>query len=305
MITDTKSDNSVGIVLLNWNGLQDTLECIDSLLQLTYKNYKIIIVDNNSSEDLSTLETTYPQVILIKNTDNLGYTGGNNIGISKASELGFKYCWILNNDTTVDPLSLEIMINALEANTRLSAVTNLILYSDDTSLSWFAGGIIKNGIPAIRGYFEKTERINATDPIIIEDTDYLSGCSFVSQTDTLTKINGFDENYFCYVEDIDISLKLINSDFQIAYIPNAVIYHKVSRATGNYSPVKFYYKHRNMIYFLRKFNNPKSQIIKWWGSSLYAAASLFIKHRKYKTSWYLLRGLYDALRGKIGKCHNL
>lgn len=295
----------VSIILLNWNGLRDTLECIDSLLQLTYKNYKIIVVDNNSHEDLSILEEKFPQVLLVKNKTNLGYAGGNNVGISKASELGFKYCWILNNDTTVEPQSLEIMINVLENNAKLSAVTNLILYSEDTSLSWFAGGIIKNGIPSIKGYFEKTERIKTGDPTKIENTDYLSGCSFIAQTNELSRIGGFDENYFCYVEDIDISLKLMESGFHIAYIPNAVIYHKVSRATGNFSPVKFYYKHRNMIYFLRKFNNPKSQIIKWWGSSLYAAASLFIKRRKYKTSWYLLRGLYDALRGKMGQCHNL
>lgn len=286
----------VAIIILNWNGLDDTLECLSSLSELEYKNYQIIVVDNNSTEDISTLPEQYPGVILIRNHDNYGFCKGNNIGIEKAVELKYDYCWILNNDTVVAKDCLGKLVDALSQDESIAAVTNRVDYYQDHSLSWFAGGIFLNGIPAIRGFFEK---IN--DNHEQEDTEYLVGCSFLARTDILNKVGGFDENYFCYVEDVDISMKIRELGWKIIYSKDAVVWHKVSASTGIHSPLKLYYKHRNMLYFLRKFNNPINPSVRWYLSSFRYILSLLVKHRNPKAAWYLFRGLVDGTKGRMGK----
>lgn len=302
---NTKDNPAVAIIILNWNGLTDTLECISSLQKLNYKNRQIIVVDNNSNEDLTPLKEMTEDVLLIRNKENYGYAQGNNVGIRKALELGCKYCWILNNDTTVERDSLACMVRELENERELAAVTNLILYYDDPSLAWFAGGFFDKGLPAIRAYFEKINvaEEKKTGPVV--ETEYLCGCSFVARTAALEAIGGFDEGYFCYVEDVDLSLTLVVAGYNIGYVPGAVVWHKVSRSSGNHSPIKLYYKHRNVIYFLKKFDAPASVLFSWWWTSLRFFLSLAVKHRNYRASRYLFLGLVDAVRNKRGRLSSL
>ena len=121
----------------------------------------------------------------------------------------------------------------------------------------------------------------------------------------MEEVGGFDEKYFCYVEDVDLSLQLRKFGYQIAYVPDAIVWHKVSKSTGKYSPIKLYYKHRNMLYFLKKFEFPKHVAIQWWASSIRFIISLILKHRRSKAAWYLAKGLLDSVHGKMGKCDSL
>lgn len=289
----------VAIILLNWNGIDDTLECIASLERLDFPSYRIIVVDNASRVDPSDQLADRTNVIVVRNNANLGFAMGNNVGIRRAAKLGAQYCWILNNDTEVEPDSLRKLVDRLDADQTFGAVTNLILYSADRSLVWFAGGIFDRHIPAHRGFFTQRESIP-----VGTDTEYLSGCSFLAHTDILTRIGGFDERYFCYVEDIDISMRMLHAGMRIGYVPDAVVYHKVSRSTGTgaYSPAKLYYKHRNMLYFYGKFHHPSEARRRWWLMSLRLAASLVLKHHKPAAAWHLLHGLTDATRGRMGYC---
>jgi len=287
----------VGIVLLNWNGLEDTLECINSLNMLSYTNYVIIVVDNNSDEDISPLEEKYSDVVVIKNKSNDGFAKGNNIGIKRASELGCDYIWILNNDTVVATDSLDELVKVMDADSKIGAVTNLIYYYDDKKLAWFAGGFIKNGTPGHLGYFKEIDLKTLSD-----ETDYLSGCSFLARTEALNSVEGFDEKYFCYSEDVDISLRMKEIGYKLAFSKYAIVWHKVSKSAGKtHSPIKEYYKARNNIYFLNKNKYPKIYILK---SSLYSLKfilSLLIKHRKPVTAKYIFIALLDAFRGNMGK----
>src|SRR5688572_11047729 len=113
------------IVLLNWNGLDDTVECLNSLRELLCQDYTPIVVDNASDENLAPIEAI-PNVVLIRNPDNFGFSKGNNIGIRAAAELGCEYCWILNNDTLVHPESLSRLVDFMDRNPGIGAVTNRI-----------------------------------------------------------------------------------------------------------------------------------------------------------------------------------
>jgi GT2 family glycosyltransferase len=207
----------VAIILLNWNGLEDTIECIASLSNLKYQDYQIIVIDNHSDEDLTVLRVLNPSVILIKNQENYGFAKGNNIGIHKAAELGFEYCWILNNDTTVAPDALTKLVSAIERDKKLAAVTNQIRYYNYPSSIWFGGGIFKNGLPMSLSFSHRITEQNASST-----TEFLAGTSFLARIDVLDEIGGFDEKFFCYVEDVDLSVRIQSIGYHIDYVPEAL-----------------------------------------------------------------------------------
>ena len=287
----------VAIVLINWNGLEDTLSCLASLGEQSFHDWLAIVVDNGSVEDPAEIEKQYPETVLIRNGDNLGYCGGNNVGIRRAEEIGVDYCWILNNDTVVAPDCLEKLVSALDQQPLLGAVTHPIGYFDDRNLYWFAGGYFKKGIPAHRGYFQPVGDVEGNK----NDTEFFTGCSFLARTSILKQLNGFDENYFCYVEDVDLSMRILSLGYRVGYVPDAVVWHKVSRASGIRSPIKLYYKHRNMLYFLRKHRRPIWVRLRWWGISLRYVLSLLIKYRDPQAAFALLRGLIHGAIGVTGQ----
>ncbi len=185
----------VAVILLNWNGLSDTLECIRSLLEQDYVNFNIFVVDNGSLEDPESTIGQLPRTTLIKAGSNLGFCRGNNLGIETASNAHFKYCWILNNDTIVERDALRVLVEFLDGNPKCNAVTNRINNADDRESCWFAGGTICAGVPSHRMDFigHPKSDVNAGK------TDFLSGCSFLSKTETLMRLGRFDEIYFCYM----------------------------------------------------------------------------------------------------------
>lgn len=287
----------VAIILVNWNGLQDTLDCLASLQTQSYRDYTVIVVDNNSRDDPSEIVTQYPNVVLLRNPENLGFCGGNNVGIRKAAELGAEYCWILNNDTEVDPYCLSHLVNALDCGQDIAAVGHPIEYFDDRRLHWFVGGVFHHGLPAHRGFMQPS----TSDEGGAVTTEYLTGCSMLVRTAVLTELGGFDENYFCYVEDVDLSMRIRMLGHRLGYVSESVVWHKVSRSSGERSPTKLYYKHRNMLYFLNKFQRPMHVKIRWWLSSSRYIVSLLIKHRQPRSAWSLLRGLAHGAAGLMGR----
>jgi GT2 family glycosyltransferase len=287
----------VVIVLVNWNGLQDTLECLASLQRQSYRDWTAIVVDNDSRDDPSEIVTRFPDVLLIRNNDNLGFCGGNNVGIRKAAGLGAEYIWILNNDTEVDADCLGKLVAALDRDISLGAVAHPIDYFDDRQLHWFAGGYFRKGLPAHRGYFQPVSQT----ALLPEGTEYLTGCSFLARTRILQELDGFDERYFCYVEDVDLSMRIKARGYGIGFVPDAVVWHKVSRASGIRSPVKLYYKHRNMLYFLSKFQRPAIIKLRWWLISMRYIVSLLLKHHDPKAAWSLARGLAHGAAGCMGR----
>lgn len=287
----------IAIILVNWNGLQDTLACLASLAAQSYQHCTTIVLDNHSREDASIITVHHPEVVLIRNRDNLGFCGANNIGIRKAVELGAEYCWILNNDTEVAHDCLARLVDALDENVDVAAVAHPIIYYYDRRLYWFAGGILRHGLPAHRGYMEPHTETELGEV----STEFLTGCSFLARTKVLHELDGFDEKYFCYVEDVDLSMRIRTRGYRIGYVPKAVVWHKVSRSTGVRSPLLVYYTHRNMLYFLRKFRWPVRVKLRWWLKALRFVVSLLLKHHKPMTAWYLLRGLVHGMTGPMGR----
>src|ERR1039457_4136566 len=122
----------VFIIVLNWNGLKDTLECLDSVFKLEYPNFEVIVVDNASTDNsVEVIREKFQQVILIENKENLGFTGGNNTGIRHALQLGTDYFWLLNNDTVLEPDTLSRIVVTADNDSTIGMISPVVHYHED------------------------------------------------------------------------------------------------------------------------------------------------------------------------------
>ncbi len=298
----------VFIIILNWNGKEDTIECIESVKLLRYPNFEIVIVDNgstDSSEDV--IKNKYPYIKLIQTGDNLGYAEGNNIGIRYAMEKDADYVFLLNNDTIVEKDALDNLVDYAEKKSMIGIVGPKILLYHDQNVIWFAGGIIdffsglshKGGGKKDDGTFDE-----------IQETDYITGCALLIKSDVINKIGLMDRNYFLLFEEADWCLRARNSGFKLFYVPTARVYHKCSVSFGKidkqYStsaPLWIYYYVRNNFLFIKKNYSGKCILIAY----LYCLKRNLVwinwkcKFQRWQRLISLSSGLFDFLLGKFGR----
>jgi len=243
----------VSIVILNYNGARDTVECLKSLEELTYKNFEIILVDNNShSDDIALINKTLNDRFkpIIVNDANKGFAGGNNVGIRQAIKNNSEFILLLNNDTIVKPEFLTKLIEKTSISSQIGIFTPKIMYFSNPNLIWSAGCKISklrsSGFPL--SYKKSTSYGN--------DDKYCTcatGCCMLINRDVIDKIGFLDEKYFLYLEDTDYSYRVIKSGYKIYYVSNSIIYHKVSSSTQKDNLfVPIYYSIRNRLYFSKK-----------------------------------------------------
>ncbi len=251
----------IAIVILNWNGKKDTKECLNSLKQITYSNYEIILVDNGSVDgSVEMLEKEHQEIVLIKNKENLGFTGGNNVGIKKALEHNADYVLLLNNDTTVEQDFLEKMVGVAEQDASIGIVGPKIYYYSLPYIIWSAGGKYIHFLGKAR-----TNGINKTDSPeynVQREVSWVTGCAMMIKREVFEKIGLLEEQYFSNYEDLDFCISAERARYTIYYAPEAVIYHKVARDWGGLdNPLYIYYQIRNNLLFIeRKIKFPENII---------------------------------------------
>ncbi len=259
------------IIMLNYNGAKDTVECIESLQKIDYENHKILIVDNSSTDNsVEVFREKFPELDLYITEKNLGYTGGINRGFREASKFGPKYMLVLNNDTIVEPNFLTELVNAMETNPDAAAAGGLILAEHDRNTIWFGNGkMIKWRGLAI--HIDKGLPVEKRSIKTITETDFLTGCLILFRTDHLAKAGLEDEDFFMYLDDIEFSARLKKNGFRLLYQPSAVIYHKVLGEKE--SPLKLYYSVRNRFLLNNKMNSGLVRII----SAIYFISVISLK----------------------------
>lgn len=239
---------SVYIIILNWNGLKDTIECIESLKKNDYPNFQIVVVDNGSDTDVEQL-SRINEIRLIRLSDNIGFSGGNNVGIKYAIENKADYVMLLNNDTIVNNDFLSVLINASQ-NYSASLFTPIIKYYSSPEKVWYGGGSISK----FRGSAFDTRDRKLQDFTKEEFVEFASGCCILINRKVFEEIGLWDENYFLYLEDADFCKRSIDAGHLILLVPASQILHKVGSSTSEkHSEVPLYYMTRNRLYFTRKF----------------------------------------------------
>ncbi|CAG9932794.1 glycosyltransferase family 2 protein [Candidatus Nitrotoga arctica] len=248
----------VSVIVLNWNGKEDTLECIGSIKQLHYPNFEIILVDNGSTDDsVETISRQYPDVTILKTGANLGYAGGNNVGIRWAIESGADYVLILNNDTIVSADLLDSFISATKTLPANSILGAKIFFYDRPHTLWFAGGHWNESANSFEhiGF----DQIDGPDFNNVTQTDYITGCAIFASIETFKSVGLLDEIFFLTYEETDWCYRARSKGHKCIFVPNAKLWHKVSSSFGGAdSPLVEYFMQRNKLLWGKKNLSPQT-----------------------------------------------
>lgn len=299
----------VSIVILNWNGKENTLECLKSIDELRIKNYelRIIVVDNDSKDrsveafkKLPSYQAT--KFHLIENKRNLGFCEGNNVGIRETLRDGAEFLMILNNDTVVDKNLVSQLIKTFDDYPDVGIVSPKIYFAkgfefhknrykknEMGKVFWYAGGKIDwdNILSAHRG----VDEVDRGQYDKVMETDYASGACMMVKSEVFKKVGLFDKDYFLYWEDVDLCQRARRAGFKILYTPNALLWHKNAGSSRVGGPLHDYYLTRNRLLFGRKFANLRARF-----ALLRESLKFVIGGRPWQK-----RGVIDYYFGNLGK----
>lgn len=253
------------IIIINYNSFDDSFACISSIINSTFKKFKIILADNKSIDDsVLRLKKMFQSIEYIYNEENLGFSGGCNAGIRKAIKLGADHILLLNNDTIVHPDMLNNLMRHIKPD--IGIASGKIYYLDDQNKMWYNGGRIDfyrlEGVP-LKKSKESFSKSNASSI----EVNFISGCFMYLSKRTIEKIGYLDEALFAQYEDIDYCIRAIKKSVKMLYIPDAIIWHKVSASFGTgeaiikYKPFTYYLKIRNKLILIRRYTNGYKTIV--------------------------------------------
>ena len=242
----------VGVVVLNWNNLGDTLDCLASLEASEYPAMSVILVDNYSAEDPSArVAGRFPRVHIARQRRNLGYSGGNNAGIELALEAGAHYVLLLNNDTIVARDMIERLVEIGERYLDAGFITPKILVHDSDRIYWDGGTIDWS-----RGDTPHDSSSLASVDDGVRESAWSNGCSVLIRAETIREIGLMDDTFFLYYEDVDWSVRGSKAGWRHLVALDAICWHKVSRSFGEVlSPLSRYYSARNRYRLLAKHSS--------------------------------------------------
>lgn len=284
--------NSVLIVVLNWNGIDDTEECIASLLKQTYVNYKILIVDNDSKDDsierLEKLVQKNPERIsLTKNRENLGFAGGVNTGIRYALQNNFDAVALFNNDATADKNWLENLEKHLTKN--ISIATGLLLHADGKTIDSTGDFYSSWGIGFPRNRGSKTTEAPESGLVFSG-----SGGASLYKTALFRQIGLFDETFFAYYEDTDISFRAQLAGHKVFYAKEAVAYHKQGASSAKIPGFTVYQTFKNLPLLFWK-NVPLKLLFPVGARFLLLYTLIFTNAVKKGSGWPATKGVLASI----------
>lgn len=279
------------VVLLNYQGWEDTILCIDSIKKAADSPH-IIVVDNNSpDESVEKIRSKHPDIELIESQKNLGFSGGNNLGIKSALAQGAEVVHILNNDTLVDKKAFTKGYNFVKGKNRISGAKIYYAkgfeYHDEQKgegdILWYAGGYMDWDSVIARHYGVDEKDEGQHDEV--KEVDFITGCYMAVPAEVFEKVGLLDEKFFLYLEDLDYTLKAREKNIETLYNPEIIIYHRNSSTTKTGSPLVDYYLTRNRFLIGKRYGGLrtlaaliKEALIRNWDSPIRRAAFLdFLK----------------------------
>lgn len=297
----------VSVILVNYNSSEDSIHCIKSLINQNYPYISVILVDNSESEEyineihekLKDFHSNVSKIseedfkelnfnkdiILIKASENKGFSGGNNIGIKLARENKADFIWILNNDTEVEKNTIEEMLKTSSKYNAQLVICKINNFYDRDKVQYYGETVSYQG-----EYSDFEDKI--------KKPSLISGCNLFLKSSVFEKTGLLDEDYFLYFEDNDFYHKIIKNDIPYIYTPHTKIYHKGGSSIGKYmaTPLSAYYGTRNAFLILKKLDLYEYQDV------LKQTLINFLKNQKKKEIIKaILLGVYDFIQGKIGR----
>ena len=350
----------VAIIILNWNGWKDTIECLESVFRIDYPNYQVIVVDNGSTNDSvekikvwadgeqevltpeppphplyhlshspvqkpilyieydreraevgglpekdKLLYNKLPEgiphpLVLIQTGDNLGFVGGNDVGIKHALRNGSDYILVLNNDTVVRKDFLEPLVKTAQSAPDIGIVGGKIMYYDDPSRIECTWTEHKWGIGPIKIGEDEIDLGQYDNTMLVQS---IMGAMMLVKADVFLEVGFFNESYFLYVDETEFCYR-VKDKFKIIYEPRSVVLHKGSKTSGKESPVSLYYSRRNTLRFMTMYSSSKLEL--WFSLVRYLFTTLqkffiYCLKGEPRKAQAVAKAYLDYTLGKSGK----
>ena len=291
----------ISIISVNYNGFALTAAMIDSLRRPVTTPLENVVVDNGSARDeAALLRERYPDIVVLRSDENLGFAGGNNLGIRAATG---DCLLLLNNDTEVTDNTLHHLAETLDADPSIGAVCPKIRFWAPPQAIQFAGYTPLTRITLRNGLigFGQPDDGSYDSP---HETPYAHGAAMMVRREAVGKAGPMPEEYFLYYEELDWSERLREAGYRIVYDPRATVFHKESATTGQQSPLRSYYLTRNRLLFARRNRRGAARrlsIIYQLGVALPKSVAAALLHGRRDLAAAALRGCRDFLRHKTGK----
>jgi GT2 family glycosyltransferase len=296
----------LGIVIVNWNGTSDTVDCLASIRASTHRKLalNVIVVDNGSEADpTAQIKSAAPEARVILLGRNAGFAGGCNVGIEQALAGGADYVLLLNNDAVVREGGFESLLESFAEDSKIGIVGPLIYESDRRAVD-FAGAKINFALGRFR-HVQSAPPTNAAS----SETDYVSGACMMLSRALLERVGLLDEKLFAYFEDVDLCLRARNAGFRLLFVPAASVIHKGSASTrrtlaqGTTSPMKHYLIARNRSLVVKRYASTLARVFYFGFTTpmrvaFYTAAFVLkFRWKKLRAFW---RGTIDGVRNESG-----
>ena len=242
-----QNECKLSIITINYNGLKDTCELIDSI---PFNNeMEVIVVDNASTQDEpSVISERYPQIKVIRSPRNLGFAGGNNLGIKEAKG---KYVLLINNDTYFKDFKIEPLIKRLESSEKIGIVCPKLRFAWGNNPIQFAGYTPLSPI-TVRNQAIGFGEDDHGQYDIATPTPYAHGAAMLIKREAINEVGLMPECFFLYYEELDWSMMFTRAGYEIWYEPACTVYHKESQTTGQKSPLRTYYITRNRLLLVKR-----------------------------------------------------
>jgi len=293
----------VYIIILTWNQWDMTLECLTSILQVTYPNYKVVVVDNGSTDGtVESIKKHFPQVEVIVNSSNLGFAAGSNVGIKYALDKKADYVLLLNNDTLVAPDCIDNLVVQAYTLPDAGILTPKIVYAGKNAQIWSAGSRCHPlTLDAMSVSQCRSHKLQDCEPRLV---DYIFGTAMLIRREVVERIGLFDESFFMYYEDMDFCLRARAAGYKLYYVPTAIVQHYVAASTRNLIPVRYYHKAYSSVLFFRKHTQGMRWliVIPYRLSSAICTVLRLIRQGQLNAIRAYLQGLVNGLKKRRTLC---
>lgn len=295
--------NSLAIIVLNWNGADDTLNCVESLQQQTLRP-EIVIVDNNSSDDsverfedhIKSQKKDAP--ILIKNSQNLGFAGGINTGLVHARKQGFEYIGVLNPDAIADKKWCQALVDELSSHPKCGIATGILQRHDGKTLDTTGDFYTTWGLPGPRNRDEPIENAPSKPGEVFGAT----GGGAIYRAAIFDDIDMFDEDFFMYYEDVDLSFRAQLAGWKVHFTPKAIAYHKVGASSKKVPGLAVYNTFKNLpLVFIK---NVPGKLFLYIGLRFFLTYWLiFASAVRHGNGWPAFKGILASIIRKPAAYH--
>ncbi len=300
-----KNMPKVMIVMLNWNQLEKTSRCLQSIRKIEYPSIETVVIDNGSTDNSpDRIEADFPEVRLIRNGYNCGCAGGRNIGIRYFLAHDAEFLFIADNDLVFDSQVISELVEAAEKDERIGIVGPHSYFYDQPDRLWQAGGGRFN---AIKGKLCETgwgERKDAPEFQRAKEVDAIPGATEFIRRAVFESVDGIDERFFIYYEDTDFCLRVKKAGFKLITAPRAKVWHDCSSSLGMESPAFYYYRTRNRLLFMRKnFSGAIFALFLLYFMFDFSYSTLLTLYLSKRRREFLasVNGVLDFFKGNFGK----